>query len=220
MNDIADGKYIGRVVDVNYTTSKAGNPMVVIEWDIDGRLRRRSYHVTVNRDGSRNERNIRTLQSVFNGWDGQSADWFEEHLGECLQVAAQLVILHEEWNGRSMPSIKYVNRLPEGNIADAAVTSPTAAGAVPPPPTSRPVAKKPEGRLPDVIEPELASVWNAYVALHPERDYPALEAGWFALLDQTIIPRKDQDQLDEFEWSIVIAALREEAKAAEGKEAA
>jgi len=198
MNDIADGKYVGRVVDAVVTTSKAGNPMVVLEWDVDGRLRRKSYH-TMEKKGVRDERSIRILRTVFTEWDGASSAWFVENYDKVLKTAAKLDIIHQEYNGLTFPSIKYVNPLPT---------------------PKRPVAAEPKkvrGTLPEEVEPTLESVWNAFVTLHIDEDYPAMEAGWFALLDKTIIPQKDQDKYDEFDWRTVIAALREQA-ASTGKE--
>lgn len=209
MNEIANGKHVGRVADVTVTTSKAGNHMVVIEWRIDGGLRRRSFHVTENAEGVRlplYERTVGKLKALFPGWDGGSTDWFVEHYDECLDTAAQLTVLNKEWNGRLSASIEDVRPLPSGEEVR---------GGVPPPPKR---AVKCRGLLPDVIEPTLESVWSAYVGLHAEEDYKALEAGWFALLDRTVVPQKDQDTYDEFEWNLVIAALREEAASAEEKE--
>jgi len=109
------------------------------------------------------------------------------------------------------PSIKYVNPLQTGV---------TGASTIPPPPKrqSAESTADPRGTLPEVIEPTLESVWNAFVTLHVDEDYPALEAGWFALLDKTVIPQKDQDKYDEFDWRTMIAALREQT-ASTGKEA-
>jgi len=203
MNDIADGKYVGRVVDAVITTSKAGNPMVVLEWDVDGRLRRKSYH-TMEKKGVRDERSIRVLRALFTEWDGVTADWFVENYDKVLKTAAKLDIIHQEYNGMMFPSIKCVNPLPKGFAG---------ASAVPPPP-KRPVAEEPTkvgGTLPEVIEPTLESVWNAYVTVHADEDYPTLETGWFALLDKMVVPQKDQDKYDAFDWQTVIAALREQA---------
>ena len=203
MESIGNEKRIGRVVDVEVKTSKAGNRMVVIEWDVANLPRRlKSYHVTADAADVRNERNIRTLRGVFTAWDGKDTAWFAENYDECLAASAELVIADENWNGRTYPTVKYVNPLRSGLQAMMA------------PPKRLPPPTRPQGTLPEEIEPTLEGVWNAYVALHCGESYPELTKGWFVLLDGAVVPQKDQDQYDEFDWRTVIAAMKN------GKEAA
>lgn len=198
MENIGTKKHIGRVVDVDVTTSKAGNPMVVVEWDVASEPRHlRSYHVTADAAGVRNERNIRTLRNVFPKWDGQSTGWFAENYDECLTASAELVTEERVWNGHLYSAVKYVNPLRSGLQAMLV------------PPKRLPPPTRPQGTLPEEIEPTLESVWNAYVALHSGETYPELSKGWFALLDSAVVPQKDQDQYDEFDWRTVIAAMKD-----------
>jgi len=196
---IQNGKYIGRVVDVQATISKKGNPMIVVEWDIAGHnLRRKSYHPTANTKGVRFEYNIKILKSVFTGWDGVSNDWFVENYDVCLGVSAQLDIINSEWNGWMTTNIDHVYPLANG---------------LPPVPKRQIAAPaKPKCVLPDEIEPTLEGVWGAFVTLHADDDYPTIESEWFALLDRAVTPQKDQDLYDEYEWRLVIEAMRESAK--------
>lgn len=196
MQDISDGKHIGRVVDVAYTTSKKGNWMIKINWDL-GNAKVYSFHVIQDAAGNRNERNIDTLRKVFPLWDGSNAEWFEDNYDTLMGTKAELVIGHNEWQGISCPSVLYVNAIC-GNGWGV--------------PTRKPAEPaKPLGLLPDKIEPTPTGVWEAFVNLHANESYEELEKGWFALLDRTIVPQKDQDLYTELDWRNVIAAMKEVA---------
>ena len=112
------GRYRGEVLEVGVRRTGQNNLLTVtLRFELteiqdagawascaDEGLEITSYNYLEKKDGSLNERTIRTLQEVF-GWPGGDPFWFEDN----ELTGAQVTLEFEEWQGQERLKVKWLN---------------------------------------------------------------------------------------------------------------
>src|SRR5689334_5227479 len=111
MTMIAEGDYEGRAVSAVLCETKAGREQVAVEFALENNRRITWFGFfgdKVDNGGKTlTERTIESLRAI--GWDGDDLTDLSTARG-----VASLVIGHEEYNGKTTPKVKFVNRLGGG----------------------------------------------------------------------------------------------------------
>jgi hypothetical protein len=223
---INDGRYIGRFTgEVSVYENQKGTLVAAFPIEVEGQVRT-WFATLVQQDGTVNTRRVGDLKTML-GWDGQieSIEGLTFAGAEC-----EVTIANEAGqDGTVYSNIKYADpvggggaKIPEAMdrrtlvakyaakfraVAGGAPAKPAAPKATPPPakpPVGGPPVAKPPA--PRVATANMEECWAALAAASEGQDRQAVEANWFAILDEVATGKQSPDLTPE-EWGAVKARI-------------
>ncbi len=200
--------------------------IATMEFDIgEGRTISNVFWLTT-KDGAINTRSIETLKEIF-GWDGADPFWLADHAVEFVDVAVELVIKNETFQGNdgndhTVPKVKWVNPIGGGvQIANSdrkALTSKYGAklravsGGTPATKKTAPPAAPAKAALPpepkqNGIPSDMHACWKTLTDAMADKPRNDVEAQWFEIIKEAC-GDKPQADYTPADWGVVMAKIK------------
>ena len=198
--------------------SQGGALMLAIRFALEGGGQITARVCLVNKDGALNTKNIERCRE-WSGWDGSDPYWFMET--DLSGIDVELVVENEEYEGKTFPSVKWINKPGSGGgkaLPDAADRKAVlakygakfraVAGGVAPVKPVAPAAPAPAA--PPIRKPAAATAatqataWAKFQAKFGNLKDNARDELWFTFVDATGM---DQADMTPAGWAQVETAI-------------